>query len=82
MDNLHNNGKLYRDEYVEKKIFHDVVRTHGQGVREKIIQQEVKSNRKQDKVKVEVKLAVMKGDTTCLGVLECIIYYTNLVHII
>ena len=51
MDNLYKNGKLCRDEYVEKKILHCVTRTHGRGVPEEIIQKEVKSKNKQDKVR-------------------------------
>ena len=50
MDNLYNNVKLCRDVNGEKKLLHDVARTHGKGVTEEIIQQEVKSNKKQDKV--------------------------------
>ena len=45
MDNLYNNGKLCRDVYVEKKLLHGLARTHGRGVPEEIIQQEVKNKK-------------------------------------
>ena len=45
MDNLYNNGTLCKAEYAEKKLMHGVARTHGQGVPEEIIQQEVKSKK-------------------------------------
>ena len=44
MDHLYNNGKLCRAEYAEKKRLHGVDSTHGIGVTEEIIHQEVKSN--------------------------------------
>ena len=82
MDSLYNNVKLYRAAYAEKKLLYGVARTHGQGVAEAIIQQEVKSKKKQDEVRGEVKLAVMKGDATCPDVLACSLYDTKPVHII
>ena len=45
MNNLYNNVKLFRAAYVENKPLHGVYRTHGLGVQEEIIQQEVKSNK-------------------------------------
>ena len=59
-----------------------MARTHIQGVSEEIIQQEVKIKKKQDKVRGEVKLAVMEGDATCPDVLACSIYDTKPVQII
>ena len=47
-----------------------------------IIQQEVNSKKKKYKVRVEVKVAVMKGDATYPDVIACGIYDTNTVHII
>ena len=82
MDNLYNIGKLCRAAYVEKKLLHGVDRKHGQGMPEEIIQQEVNSKRKQDEIKREVKVVVMKGDTTFTYVLACSICDTNPVHII
>ena len=45
MDNLYNNANIFRSAYSENKVLHDVAKTHGQGVRESIIQQEVKSKK-------------------------------------
>ena len=63
-------------------MLHGVDRTHGQGMPEEIIQQEVNSQRKQDEIRREVKVVVMKGDTTFTYVLACSICDTNPVHII
>ena len=71
MDNLYNNVKLCRDAFLEKKMFHYVTRTHGRGVTVETIQKEVKNKEKQGEVRGEVKVAVMKGDTTCPYVLSC-----------
>ena len=49
MDNLYNNDKLFRAAYVENKVFYGVTRTHGWGVPEKIIHQEVKSKKNRTK---------------------------------
>ena len=67
---------------MEKKLLHGVYRTHGRGVTEKVIQQDVKSKKKQDKVREEVKVVVMKGDATYPDYIACILYDTNIVHII
>ena len=82
MDNLYNNVKLCKDVNTENKLLHGVARTHGQGVPEEIIQQEVKSKKKQDEVRGEVKLVVMKGDAKCPDVLAFSIYEKRPVHII
>ena len=78
MDNLYNSGKLCRSIYAEKKRLHGVDRVYGQGVPEDIIHQEAKSKKKQDKVRGEVKVVVMKGDTTC----PYFLHDTNPLHII
>ena len=82
MDNLYNNDKLCRTAYAENKLLHGVARTHGRGVPEEIIQQEVKIKKKQDKVRGEVKVVVMKGDAICPDMLVYSLYDTNPVHII
>ena len=82
MNSLYNNGKVCRAAYMGKKLFHGVARTHGRCVPEKIIQQEVKSKEKQDKVRGEVKVAVMKVDANFLDVLVCSLYETKPVHLI
>ena len=46
MDNFYNSDNLCKDVYAEKKMFHGVDRTHGQGVPEEIIEQEVQSKKK------------------------------------
>ena len=42
----------------------------------------MKSKKKQDEVRGEVKVAVTKGGATCTYVLACSLYDTNPVHII
>ena len=69
MDNLYYNGKLCKAAHTENKLLHDVARTYGRGVREEIIYQEVECKKIQEEVKGEVKVAVMKGDTTCPDVI-------------
>ena len=82
MDNLYNSDNLCRYAYAENKLVRGVARTHGQGVLDEIIQQGMKSKKKQDEARGEVKVAVMKGDTTCPDMLVCILFEKNLVHII
>ena len=49
MDNLYNNGKLFRASYSEKKLLHGVSRTYGRVELEEIIRQELKSNKNRTK---------------------------------
>ena len=62
MDNFYNNFRLCRATYAENKLLHGVARTHGQCVPEGVIQKEVKSKKKQDNSRGELKVAVRKGD--------------------
>ena len=66
---------------MENKLLHGVDRKYGRCVPEGIIQQEVDRNKKQDKLKGEGKLVVMKGDVTCPDVLVCSIYVIKPLHI-
>ena len=51
MDYLYKNGKLCRDAYAGNKLLPGVDRAYGKCVPEEIIQQDVKSKKKQDKVR-------------------------------
>ena len=67
---------------MENKLLRGVARTRVHGVPEVIIQQEVKSKKKHDGLRGEVKVVAMKGDKTCTYVLACSLYDTKPVQII
>ena len=56
--------------------------TRGRAVQEGNIQKEVKSNKKQDTFREEVKVVVMKCDAKFPDVLACSLYDTNTVRVI
>jgi hypothetical protein len=80
MDNLFNSRKLYTAAYRAKKLCHGVVRHHGRGVPDHVVQKpEPESN--EPNVRGRTKAAVLRNDPDCPDLICCSVYDTKPVHI-
>ena len=79
MDNLFNSRRLFTAAYRAKVLCHGVVRHHGRGVPEEVIQKKVKDSEAL-KIRNLTKAAVLRGDEDCPNLLCCSIYDQGPVH--
>lgn len=79
MDNLFNSRRLFTAAYRAKTLCHGVVRHHGRGVPDEIVQKKV-TEAESLKIRNRTKAAVLRGDPDCPDLVCCSVYDQGPVH--
>ena len=82
MDNLFNSVKLFTALYREHTLAHGVVRTHGRGLPDAVIQREEKNVKRAESLRGTTKAARMQNNPACPDILAVSVYDTKLVHML
>ena len=82
MDNLFNSVKLFTALYREHTLAHGVVRTHGRGLPDAVIQREEKNVKRAESLRGTTKAARMQNNPACPDILAVSVYDTKPVHML
>jgi len=82
MDNLFNSVKLFTALYRERTLAHGVVRTHGRGLPDAVIQREEKNVKRAESLRGTTKAARMQNNPACPDILAMSVYDTKPVHML